>query len=67
MGSITSLLVYLQFRIRQISAAARILAGGVVVAPRGGGLRVSPHFCNTTGELDLFLERLGVCIRDDAS
>ncbi len=34
----------------------KLLERKVVVSPRGGGIRVSPHFYNTEEELDRFLE-----------
>jgi cysteine desulfurase/selenocysteine lyase len=40
----------------------KLLDRGVVTAPRGGGIRVSPHFYNTTGDMDEFLERLRDCL-----
>jgi cysteine desulfurase/selenocysteine lyase len=40
----------------------KLLDRGVVTAPRGGGIRVSPHFYNTPGDMDAFLERLRDCL-----
>jgi cysteine desulfurase/selenocysteine lyase len=40
----------------------KLLDRGVVTAPRGGGIRVSPHFYNPPGDMDAFLERLRDCL-----
>ena len=37
---------------------AELVAGGVIVARRGGGIRVSPHWHNTEAEIDRLLEAL---------
>jgi cysteine desulfurase/selenocysteine lyase len=42
----------------------KLLEKKVVVSPRGGGIRVSPHFYNTFDEIDLFLERVRESIRE---
>jgi len=36
----------------------RLEERNILTAPRGGGLRVSPHFFNTTGDIDGLLEAL---------
>ncbi len=36
----------------------RLLDQRIYVSPRGGGIRVAPHFYNTEEEIDLFLEKL---------
>jgi selenocysteine lyase/cysteine desulfurase len=41
-------------------AVAHLAEGGIVVDHRPGHVRVSPHFYNTVGELDRFVEALGV-------
>ena len=46
-GSLTPMALYSQLR-RQ----------GIVTAPRGDRLRISPHFYNTLGEIDAFVEAL---------
>ena len=38
--------------------AVDLVAGGVIVARRGGGIRVSPHWHNTEAEIDRLLEAL---------
>jgi selenocysteine lyase/cysteine desulfurase len=40
------------------SAAQRLLEHDVVVSVRDGGLRISPHFYNTDGEIDKLLSEL---------
>ena len=40
------------------SLAQRLLQRGVVVSVRGGGLRISPHFYNTEGEIDKLVSEL---------
>ncbi len=40
----------------------KLLDQGVYVSPRGGGIRVAPHFYNTHEEIDLFLEKLDVLL-----
>lgn len=42
----------------------KLLEKKVVASPRGGGIRVSPHFYNTHEEIDLFLEILGESVRE---
>lgn len=42
----------------------RLLAKGVFVSPRGGGLRIGPHFYNTHEEIDRFVKLLSKC-RDE--
>ena len=37
---------------------AELVAGGVIVARRGGGIRVSPHWHNTEAEIDRLVEAL---------
>ncbi|MBI5420460.1 MAG: aminotransferase class V-fold PLP-dependent enzyme [Deltaproteobacteria bacterium] len=39
-----------------------LLAGNVVCSPRAGGIRVSPHFYNTPGEIARFFEILNEAI-----
>lgn len=36
--------------------ASGLVAAGVIVARRGGGIRVAPHWHNTPGDIDRFLE-----------
>ena len=36
----------------------KLLSQGIYVSPRGGGIRVAPHFYNTEEEIDLFLKKL---------
>lgn len=38
--------------------AAELVANGVIVARRGGGIRVSPHWHNTEADIDRLLEHL---------
>ncbi|MBC8447607.1 MAG: aminotransferase class V-fold PLP-dependent enzyme [Chloroflexi bacterium] len=38
--------------------AERLKAAGIVVSARGPGIRVSPHFYNTEGEIDQLMEAL---------
>lgn len=40
------------------SIAQRLLQRGIVVSVRGGGLRISPHFYNTEGEIDRLVSEL---------
>ncbi len=40
------------------SLVQRLLQRGVVVSVRGGGLRISPHFYNTEGEIDKLVSEL---------
>lgn len=42
----------------------KLLGKKVVASPRGGGIRLSPHFYNTHEELDLFLEHLRDSIKE---
>lgn len=42
----------------------KLLEKDVVVSPRGGGIRVSPHFYNTPEELDRFLELTRETVRE---
>ncbi len=44
----------------------KLLEKKVVVSPRGGGIRVSPHFYNTVEEIDVFFERLRESLREIA-
>lgn len=39
----------------------RLLGQGIFVSPRGGGLRLGPHFYNTHEEIDAFVHALAVC------
>ena len=39
--------------------AARLVAAGVIVARRGGGIRVAPHWHNTFADIDRFLAAAG--------
>lgn len=39
----------------------RLLAQGIFVSPRGGGLRLGPHFYNTHEEIDAFVQALSAC------
>ncbi|MBU3758493.1 MAG: aminotransferase class V-fold PLP-dependent enzyme [Candidatus Omnitrophica bacterium] len=56
--------------IAEMNAAVRVwkrlLARGVFVSPRGGGLRIGPHFYNTPEEIDRLVEILSAC-RDEES
>jgi selenocysteine lyase/cysteine desulfurase len=36
----------------------RLLERGIVISVRGGGLRISPHFYNTEGEIDKLVSEL---------
>jgi cysteine desulfurase/selenocysteine lyase len=38
--------------------AKRLLERGIVISVRGGGLRISPHFYNTEGEIDKLVSEL---------
>jgi selenocysteine lyase/cysteine desulfurase len=38
--------------------AERLLKRGIVISVRGGGLRISPHFYNTEGEIDKLVSEL---------
>lgn len=40
------------------SAAKQLLQHGIVISVRGGGLRISPHFYNTEGEIDKLVSEL---------
>lgn len=40
------------------SVAKRLLQRGIVISVRGGGLRISPHFYNTEGEIDKLVSEL---------
>ncbi len=39
----------------------RLLGQGIFVSPRGGGLRLGPHFYNTHEEMDAFVQALCAC------
>jgi cysteine desulfurase/selenocysteine lyase len=43
-------------RERDDALVDRLVAAGVIVARRGDGIRVSPHWHNTPGDIDRFLE-----------
>ncbi|MBI4397896.1 MAG: aminotransferase class V-fold PLP-dependent enzyme [Candidatus Omnitrophica bacterium] len=40
------------------AAARRLFRGGIFVTPRGGGIRIAPHFYNNEKELDKFIQVL---------
>jgi selenocysteine lyase/cysteine desulfurase len=39
-----------------VALAKRMREAGIIISPRGAGIRVSPHFYNTTAEIDRVLE-----------
>lgn len=48
------------FKIDQpVKVWKKLLSEGVYVSPRGGGIRVAPHFYNTEEEIDRFISMLG--------
>lgn len=42
----------------------KLLEKNVVTSPRGGGIRVSPHFYNTLDEIDMFIEFVREAVRE---
>jgi len=51
--------IYVNFKVPDFKEVERRLNdSGVSVSPRVGGLRLSPHFYNNKGEVDVFLEKL---------
>jgi selenocysteine lyase/cysteine desulfurase len=51
--------IYVNFKVPGFKEVGKKLAdSGVYVSPRVGGLRLSPHFYNNMGEVDVFLEKL---------
>ena len=51
--------IYVNFKVPGYKEVGKKLAdSGVSVSPRVGGLRLSPHFYNNKGEVDVFLEKL---------
>lgn len=51
--------IYVNFKVPGFKEVEKKLAdSGVSVSPRVGGLRLSPHFYNNLGEVDVFMEKL---------
>jgi len=48
---------------RDDALASRLVAAGVIVARRGGGLRISPHWHNTPADIDRFLDETRAALR----